>query len=219
MPCGCSMYLTDPAITAVEAWIRTLDLPASIPNREKEAVNAQGTMDTGKAPLRVSYRIEPSPLQPTSPAQCLRSSQVHNQEAALVEREAMSPLSFREPSIPDNIFESGSGASLLPACGLPPPKGRHGAAQDVSLRLGSYFGTASPALSLEGSLPLPSSSPDEFTRHLQREVPDSPCSPIVAGGAGWRDAQWMLDVGRHIGGGTCSSKTQTAEAQPGGYGW
>lgn len=131
----------------------------------------------------------------------------------------MSPLSLKDPSIPDDLFESGSGASALPGCGLRPVSpvtglplhtGKDSAAQETSL---GSFDTDGPALSGDGSFPWLSSSPDTFQRHLRHEAPDLPFAPTAFGGTRWNQKS-VPDLRAHGWG-----MFQAEVVQPGRFGW
>lgn len=141
-------------------WIETL--PDSVPQPKNHTADEQN----GKAPIRVSYRIEPSALQPKSPAQ----PRVHRVATAQPEVELISPLSLDGSSLHEHqhLLETGSGASFLPSCGLSPhvDMPAHSARLNVTL---ATLGTDSPALSLDGSFSWLHTSTDELETHLKGE--------------------------------------------------
>jgi hypothetical protein len=72
----------------------------------------------------------------------------------------MSPPSIKATSIPDHIFDTSSGASLLPSCSLDPCDG---------LDVDALTPPHSPALSLHGPYPWLSADPGFPSTHLQQD--------------------------------------------------
>jgi hypothetical protein len=155
-------------IGAVQSWISAL--PDSAP--KNHAMEAKGEEAAGKLPIRVSYRIEPSTLQPISPAHA-RAQPV----TGLPEKEPLSPLSLEQISLDEEMFENGLGASFAPSFDSPP------LAKLQGLSLGG-LATNSPCLSLDGTFPF-GTDQDSLQEQLLQAGFELPFCPSSCGRQGW----------------------------------